>query len=88
MSIDDLHKVALNAERIFETVLREKYPRADKFVWFRACEAERKGGADEFDRKMALDPQICAAHDAYTQAIHEYYDVRDGERGVLGGRGL
>ena len=86
--IDDLREVAANAERIFETVLREKYPCADKFVWFRACEAERNGRADEFDRKMAADPQIRAAHDTYIEAIHAFYRARDGERGFLGSRGL
>lgn len=86
--INDLREVATNAERIFETVLREKYPRADKFTWYRACEAERLGRADEFDRKMATNVQICAAHDAYIDALHAFYRARDGEHGVLGGRGL
>jgi hypothetical protein len=84
----DLREVASNAERIFETLLREKYPRADRFVWFRAREALRNGTADRFDRDMANDPQILRAHDAYIEALHAFYRARDGERGFLGARGL
>jgi hypothetical protein len=86
--INDLREVASDAERIFETSLREKYPRADRFVWFKACELERKGAADKFDRDMANDPQIKRAYDAYIDALHTFYRARDGEGGVLGGRGL
>ena len=86
--INDLREVASNAECIFETLLREKYPHADRFVWFRACEALRNGTADRFDRDMANDPQILRAHDVYIKALHTFYHARDGERGFLGTRGL
>ena len=87
-SLSLLREIASDAERKFETVLREKYPRADRFVWFRACESERNGVADRFEREMATDPDIRRAHDAYIKAIHAFYRARDGESGVLGGRGL
>ena len=69
--MNDLREVASNADRIFETLLREKYPRADRFVWFRAREALRNGTADRFDRDMANDPQILHAHDDYTEALRD-----------------
>ncbi len=86
--ISDLREVASNAERIFETILRDKYPMADRFTWFRASEAECKGVADKFDRDMANDSQIKLAYCVYMEALHAFYRARDGERGFLGGRGL
>ena len=100
--INDLREVASNANCIFETLLREKYPRADRFVWFRAREALRNGTTDRFDRDMANDPQILRAYDVYIEALHTFlraYDVyiealhtichaRDGDRGFLCSRGL
>jgi len=88
MTLKDLREVATRAERHFETVLREKYPRADRFAWFRACESKREGIADTFDRDMANDLQIKQAWDVYVGALHAFYRARDGEGGVLGGRGL
>lgn len=84
MNIDTLRQLATAAEQRFETALRDHYPRADKFTWFRACEKATNGAADHFDLDMAHNQRIRAAHDAYIRAIHAFYAARDGKHGFLG----
>ena len=84
MSLDTLRQLATVAEQHFETELRNQYPRADKFTWYRACEKATNGTTNHFDLDMAHNQRIRAAHDAYIRAIHAFYEARDGERGFLG----
>lgn len=84
MGLRPLRAAAAAAEANFETVLRQYYPRADRFTFYRASEAATAGTADKWDREMATNPDIRAAHDAYIAALHAFYLVRDGAAGVLG----
>jgi hypothetical protein len=80
-----------NAE--FERILRDRFPGADRWTWYRALAASK--GADcrrnedtTRDAALSADKDISAAHDEYIRLLHVFYRARDGERGVLGGRGL
>ena len=80
-----------NAE--FERVLGEHFPGADRWTWYRARaaikdEACQRNDNTSRDAEMAADLMIEAAHDEYIRRLHIFYRARDGERGVLGGRGL
>ena len=84
LSIETLLQLATAAEQHLETEVRDQYPHADKFTWFRACDKARIGTADHFDLDMAHNQRIRAAHDAYIRAIHAFYAARDGKHGFLG----
>jgi hypothetical protein len=79
-------KAATAAEAHFENTLRAKYPRADRWTWYRAEEAVKNGTADKWDAAMAGDTEIAAAHDAWMADLHAFYALRDGPNGFLGGR--
>jgi hypothetical protein len=85
--IEALRAAAQSTEQAFETTLRRHYPRADKWVFYRAEESVKAGTADKWDSEMAANPEICAAHDAFTATLHQYYAARYGATGVLGQHG-
>lgn len=81
------------AEAEFERVLGEHFPGAYRWTWYRARaaikgEACRRNDDTSRDVEMAADRTIEAAHNEYIRLLHIFYRARDGERGVLGGRGL
>lgn len=84
ITLATLCATAAAAEAAFETVLRDYYPRADRWTFYRAAEALSDGTADTWDWEMASNPAIVAAHAEYVRAIHAFYVARDGAAGVLG----
>lgn len=86
--LETLHKTAHTKEIAFETILRAHYPRADRWTYYRAAEKTQNGTADKWDREMAENTEINAAHAEYIRALHAFYAVRDGNKGFLGSRGL
>ncbi len=86
--LEKLRKAAQDAETAFETVLREHYPQADSVTWFHAHDRVTDGSANKFDRDMAQNPDINKAWETFISQLHAFYNARDGEKGVLGSRGI
>jgi hypothetical protein len=85
------HQDALRAA--FLAQVDREFPGRGEYDWHRACAAvrgeDRRRNSDETDdAALASSETIRAAWDKYIKALHEFYRARDGERGVLGGRGL
>ena len=81
------------ADAEFERILHDRFPGADRWTWYRALAAVkgencRRNEDTTRDVALAADKDICAAHDEYIRLLHVFYRARDGEHGVLGGRGL
>lgn len=91
--LKEIRATAETAQAHFENTVASLFPGADKWHWFRAL-ARINGGIGRHnddtsrDEDLAASSEIREAHDAYTTAIHAFYLARDGEHGVLGGRGL
>ena len=86
--LEKLRKAAQDAETAFETVLRKHYPRADRFTWLHVNDRVTDGRADKFDREMAGNQDINKAWETFISQLHTFYNARDGEKGVLGSRGI
>ena len=64
-------------------------PAINKWDWYRAEQAIAWNGSKNPEHiKLASDPGICEAHRAYIDALHAFYEARDGMGGFLGSRGL
>jgi len=77
----------------FEQIIAVEFPGATKYDWYRALshirgEPGRRNDDMSRDIPMAVHAGIKSAHDDYIAALHRFYRARDGEDGVLGGRGL
>jgi len=75
------------------TTIEREFPGRDEWDWYRALHAVRnepgRRNEDQSDDiGLAGSVMIRAAWDAYIKALHEFYRARDGEHGVLGGRGI
>lgn len=80
------------AHTAFKTLLAERYG-VDDFTWYRADAAIngqncRRNEDTSRDAELAADKDVYAAHEEYLRLLHAFYLARDGEGGVLGGRGL
>lgn len=76
MTLTELNEAANHAEAEFDTACRSA-GYGDRWAAYRA------------DMRGAVWPfALIEADKAYTQALHAFYLARDGERGVLGSRGL
>ena len=76
-------------------LITRKFPRATIWHWYRALHSVndldyigRRNDDPTDDVALAADVEIKGAHDEYIRLLHIFYRARDGERGVLGGRGL
>ena len=74
-------------------LIARKFPDATIWHWYRACSAikgeiGRRNEDQSDDAAMAADEQIDRAFESYLTKLHAFYRARDGEHGVLGGRGL
>lgn len=87
-------RTAFEAANIeFEQLLTAHFPGADRWTWYRALAAVRgenvRRNVDQSqDVALAADTELAVLHDEYIRLLHVFYRARDGERGVLGGRGL
>jgi hypothetical protein len=76
-----------------EALITLQFPGADVFHWYRALshvagDNVRRNDDTSRDEAMAASEAIRMAHDDYIAKLHIFYRLRDGDRGVLGGRGL
>lgn len=74
-------------------LIARKFPDATIWHWYRALShingtIGRHNDDTSDDVALAADEQIRAGHDDYIRKLHTFYRARDGEHGVLGGRGL
>jgi len=81
------------AQATWESLIVDHFPGADKWHWYRALSAVRgedvrRNDDTSRDAALAADDAIRQAHDDYIRKLHVFYRARDGEHGVLGGRGL
>lgn len=88
MTLANLREVAQRSEELFENAIRIKYPRGDRWVWFRSLDKVAAGNGDKWDIEMANDQDIMNAYNQYIKDLHAYYLLRDGPNGVLGSKGL
>jgi hypothetical protein len=93
IDLEALHKNAETLERAFQDLIARKFPGRDEWDWLRACGAVRgdnirRNDDTSQDAALAADADLEAAYGKYLDALHKFYRARDGERGVLGGRGL
>lgn len=78
----------------FAAMVAREFPGRVPADWYRAVEHSkpnpiaRPNDDTSQDAAMAAHEGLKRAHDAYIAALHEYYSLRDGPRGFLGGRGL
>lgn len=77
----------------FQLQIRDEFPGATEWDWFRACSAAagentRRNADTSRDAAMAASETIRASHAKYIRLLHVFYTMRDGPNGVLGGRGL
>jgi hypothetical protein len=84
-------------EAAFERFLAsidQSFPGFTEWHWYRAVEhvngkgIGRRNDDTTFDEALSNDVAIKDAHDSYIAALHAFYSLRDGPRGVLGGRGF
>lgn len=68
------------ASAAFVGIIRDLYG-CTQGEWYRA---ER----DDPESAFAKDQRIIDAHDAMIKALHEFYTLRDGEKGFLGKYGV
>lgn len=73
--LSDLRNAATAAELRFEASLDPAFD--NRWDFYRA---ERDG--------KSIPADILDAHNAWLAALHQFYVVRDGAKGVLGSRGL
>ncbi len=71
----------------FEARLGERFPGCDRWAWYRACDG-RSNENPTYDAAVKADTELAALHDEFIRLLHFYYRLRDGPRGVLGGRWL
>ena len=72
--LDDARALAVEKEKGFEAALAAKHPCMTRFTWFQ--------------QHPATVDKVSAAWDEYVEALHAFYEMRDGPSGFLGGRGL
>lgn len=77
----------------FTALVASRFPGADKYHWYRALShingtIGRWNDDTSRDEAMAADVDIRAVYDDYIKKLHAFYRLRDGDKGVLGGRGL
>jgi len=82
-----------NAFASLETLIARKFPGASIWNWYRACSAIKgecaaRNDDQTHDAALAADEEIDVAFERYLTLLHTFYRARDGEHGVLGGRGL
>jgi hypothetical protein len=82
-----------SAYAAFNAAIAAAFPGYDEWHYFRACSAIagencRRNDDTSHDAELAAHPGIDAAWSDYRDKLHAYYRARDGEGGVLGGRGL
>lgn len=93
MDLNYLRAEAESAKERFDLTIRDRFPGLTEWHWYRALTAVRGGigrlNEDQsHDMALAHDCDIKAAYNKYIRLLHVFYRARDGERGVLGGRGL
>lgn len=92
-NLDELRADFEQAQAAWELLIAERFPGATQWHWYRAVAAVRgenvrRNDDTSRDAAMAADDAIRQAHDDYIRKLHVFYRARDGEHGVLGGRGL
>lgn len=92
-SLPELRTAWEAKHKAFQDLIASKFPGCDEWWWYRALSAVRgengrRNDDTQWDAALAADAEIKEAHDAYIKALHVFYRARDGEGGVLGGRGL
>lgn len=93
VDLEELRQNASESLEVFQTLIYERFPGMDEYHWYRAISATngenvRRNDDQSSDAAMAADLDIKAAHDEHIRLLHIYYRARDGEHGVLGGRGI
>jgi hypothetical protein len=81
------------ADAAFELRLRVRFPGLTRWHWYRALAAIRgencrRNDDQSNDETLAADCVLKAQHNEYIRLLHVFYRARDGEHGVLGGRGF
>lgn len=92
-NLNAMRDAAHKARTQFRDLLSTKFPGQQEFHWYRAMAAVknencRRNDDITHDAAMAADTEIKAAHAEYIRLLHVFYKARDGEYGVLGGRGI
>lgn len=94
--VDDLATLRARHEAlkvVFDATVDREFPGRNEWDWFRAdpksiALGHRRNDDISDDAALAANVAIRDAWDAYIKALHQFYRARDGEHGVLGGRGL
>jgi len=93
MTLTEAKTAAEAAEDHFKFLVGARFVGMNEYHWYRAVAAVRgencrRNDDTSHDQALAADRTIGEAHDLYIKALHKFYVMRDGPKGVLGGRGL
>ena len=93
MTLTELKQAADDKESAFHAAIEQAFPGMNEWHWFRALSAiegrnTRRNDDTANDAALAGNATIREAYDSYITALHTFYRARDGDKGVLGGRGL
>lgn len=91
--IEALRSAYRKAKEDFDDTVSREFPGCNEWDWLRAVahingDNCRRNDDTSNDKAMAESQTIRAAWDNYMHHLHTFYRARDGEYGVLGGRGI